>query len=94
MLAATIVAVSEIGLYIIWESRSRKQQPAKTKADRRRPPGGYSVGHAHSHDVDVNTSSNPTRLDEGLSQTSTSVDPHQSGAEMALRQRRPNDTLG
>ena len=87
LLAATIVAVSEIGLYIIWESRSRRRQPAKAKADRKRLPGGQAVSHADTHDVSVDTSSKPTRSGESSSQTSTSIDPHQPSAQTALRQR-------
>jgi hypothetical protein len=87
LLAATIIAVSEIGLYIIWESRRGGQQPAKTKGDRARPPGGYPVSRADTHDVGADNSSNTTRLDDGSSQTSTSIDPHQSNARIALRQR-------
>jgi len=87
LLAATIVAISEIGLYIIWDSRRRGRQPTKTNGDRARPPGGYPVNRADNHDVGADNSSNPTRLDNGSSQTSTSIDPHQSNARIALRQR-------
>jgi hypothetical protein len=81
LLAATIVAISEVGLYIIWESRRQRRQPAKTKTDRERPP---AVSRADSRDVGVDTPAEPTRLDEGSSQISTSINPHQ---QVALRQR-------
>jgi hypothetical protein len=84
LLAATIVAISEVGLYIIWESRRKTRQPVRTKTDHVRLPG---VSHADSRDVGVDTPSEPTRLDEGSSQTSTSIDPHQPSARIALRQR-------
>ncbi|KAI0285862.1 hypothetical protein BGY98DRAFT_1092694 [Russula aff. rugulosa BPL654] len=87
LLAATIVAISEIGLYIIWESRRTERQPTKAKGDRVQPPGGYPVNRADTHDVGADNSSNTIRLDEGSSQTSTSIDPHQSNARIALRQR-------
>ncbi|KAH9995594.1 hypothetical protein BJV77DRAFT_1094131, partial [Russula vinacea] len=86
LLAATIVAISEVGLYIIWESRRRRRQPAKTKADRGRLPSQDSAGHADTHDAGMDTSSKLTQLGEGSSQ-STSIDPHQTSARLALRQR-------
>lgn len=86
LLAATIVAISEIGLYIIWESRRTGRQPTNAKGDHA-PPVGYPMSRANTHDVGADDSSNTTRLDNGSSQTSTSIDPHQSNARIALRQR-------
>src|SRR5487761_1059950 len=86
LLAATIVAIPEAGLYIIWESR-RRRPPAKTEANRRLPPHDYSVGDANTRDVSGDTPSGPAHLDGAQSQASTSIDPHQPSARMALRQR-------
>jgi hypothetical protein len=72
---------------MIWESRRSGRQPTKAKGDRARPPGGNLVNRADTHDVGADNSSNTTRLDNGSSQTSTSIDPHQSNARIALRQR-------
>jgi len=82
LLAATIVAVSEIGLYIIWESRHR---PTKAKDNRARPPGD-PVSRADTHDIGADNSFNTTRLDNGSSQAG-SIELYQSSARIALRQR-------
>jgi hypothetical protein len=62
-------------------------QPTKAKGDRARPPGDYPVSRADTRDVGAENSSNTTRLEKRSSQTSTSIDPHQSNARIALRQR-------
>lgn len=89
--AATIVAMSEVGLYIIWESRGKRSQPATKTDDVDRGvshDGGHSVlDNANSGDASEETSSNPTRLGDLSSQASTSIDPRQTGEKMALRQR-------
>jgi hypothetical protein len=88
LLAATIVAMSEVGLYIIWEARRRGLQPAaETKADLGRTAHDYSVGDANSHNVSEDTSPELVRLGDTQSQASTSIDPHQPNASIALRQR-------
>lgn len=89
--AATIVAMSEVGLYIIWESRGRRSlpQPARKKADvdRGGSRDGHSVSNANSGDAGEETASKPARLGDVSSQASTSIDPRQPGEGMALRQR-------
>ena len=89
--AATIVAMSEVGLYIIWESRGKRSQPATKTDDVDRGVShddGHSVlGNANSGEASEETSSNPTRLGDLSSQASTSIDPRQTGEKMALRQR-------
>jgi len=95
LFAATIVAMSEVGLYIIWESRGRRSQPQpqpqiarKADVDHR---GGshdrHSVGNANSDDSGEETSSKLARLGDVSSQASTSIDPRQPGERTALRQR-------
>ncbi|KAH9967285.1 hypothetical protein BC827DRAFT_1123603 [Russula dissimulans] len=82
LLAATTVAISEVGLYIIWESRPR------------RTPAAPKSHNAPSRNVSEETSSTPVSLSSSdtpfhvPSQGSTSVDPHQAGAGIALRHRR------
>ena len=88
--AATIVAMSEVGLYIIWESRGKRSQPAAKVDNVDRGvshDGGRSVGKANSGDAGEEMSSKPARLGDVSSQASTSIDPHQSSEGMALRQR-------
>lgn len=93
LFAATLVAVSEVGLYIIWESRGRRSQPEPQparKADvdhRGGPHDGHSVGSADSGDAGEETASKLARLGDVSSQASTSIDPRQPGERMALRQR-------
>ena len=80
--------MSEVGLYIIWEARRRGLQPAaETKADLGRTAHDYSVGDANSHNVSEDTSPELVRLGDTQSQASTSIDPHQPNASIALRQR-------
>ncbi|KAI9511596.1 hypothetical protein F5148DRAFT_1280690 [Russula earlei] len=87
LLAAIIVAISEVGLYMIWESRRRKTLPTTIRTDRELSDSGYSVSNAESRDVPEHTSSRLASLGDGHSQASTSVDPHEPNARIALRQR-------
>jgi len=92
LLAATIVAISEVGLYIIWESRRRRTPPG--------PKSHGSSSNSTSRDVGEETPSTPTPLSSGdgdtpshvPSQGSTSVYPHQPSAGIVLRQRRGGST--
>ena len=82
LLVATIVAVSEIGLYIIWENR-RERRRLSTPSERLRRGGGGGK----SRDIDENASLESTHLGHTLSQMTSSVDPHQQIDKQALRQR-------
>jgi hypothetical protein len=63
-----------------------RRQPAKTKADSGGLRSSDSAAHTDAHDAGMDASSKPTQLGEGSSQ-STSIDPHQPSARLALRQR-------
>jgi TMEM199 family protein len=80
-LAAAIVAVSEITLYIIWESR---RQPAKIKKHGKQSIIGSSVTDNISRNAGERSS---TLVDDHASQLSTSIDTHQPSGGKALRQR-------
>ena len=85
LLVATIVAVSEIGLYIIWETRRERQRLSTPSEGPPRRVG--SVRGDELRDIDENTSLESTHLGHALSQTTSSVDPHQQIDKQALRQR-------
>jgi hypothetical protein len=88
LLAATIVAVSEVGLYIIWESRRRQSQRGKAEVNRLHPQNAYAAGDSNSGDVGVGeASSEPVHLDSAPSQASTSIDHSPVSARTTLRQR-------
>ena len=86
--------MSEVGLYIIWESRGRGSQPqpqlakkADVDVDRGGSHDGHSAGNADSGDAGEETSSKLARLGDVSSQASTSIDPRQPSERTALRQR-------
>lgn len=91
LLAATIVAVSEIGLYIIWDTRHERR---KLSTPSKGPSGGVrSVGGGSSRDTDENVSLESTHQDAALTHMTSSVDPHRHIDDQALRQRagiKPN----
>lgn len=85
LLAATIVATSEIGLYIIWETRRERRRlstPSKGL-----PLSVGSVRGGKSRDIDEDASLESVHQGNALSQTTSSVDPHQQIDRQALRQR-------
>jgi hypothetical protein len=84
LLAATIVAISEITLYIIWESR---RHPAKSKTHKVLSLGGRPVNSTISCNDVGRISSNSARLDKDPLQSSTSIDTHQFSGGKALRHR-------
>ncbi|KAI9464613.1 hypothetical protein BJY52DRAFT_831215 [Lactarius psammicola] len=96
LLVATIVAISEIGLYIIWENR-RERRRRSPPLERLAPSVG-SVRGGKSRDImDENASLELAHLDHALSQTTSSVDPHQQIDRQALRQRagvKPKSSSG
>jgi hypothetical protein len=81
LLVATIVALSEIGLYIIWETRRERRRLSTPSKGPPRSVG--TVRGDKSRDTDENASLESTHL----SQTTSSVDPHQQIDKQALRQR-------
>ncbi|KAH9036382.1 hypothetical protein EDB85DRAFT_1862227 [Lactarius pseudohatsudake] len=85
LLAATIVAISEIGLYIIWESR--RERGRRSTPSERPPPSVDTVRDNKSRDIDDENASEPAHLGHASSQTASSVDPHQQVDRQALRQR-------
>ncbi|KAH9004706.1 hypothetical protein EDB86DRAFT_3038165 [Lactarius hatsudake] len=85
LLAATIVAISEIGLYIIWEAR--RERGRRSTPSERPPPSVDTVRDGKSRDNDEENASEPAHLDHASSQTTSSVDPHQQIDRQALRQR-------
>ncbi|KAH9166317.1 hypothetical protein EDB89DRAFT_2075910 [Lactarius sanguifluus] len=86
LLAATIVAVSEIGLYIIWETR--RERGRRSTPSERPPSSVDTVRDGKSRDIDdENASLEPAHLGHASSQTTSSVDPHQQIDRQALRQR-------
>ncbi|KAH9066666.1 hypothetical protein EDB87DRAFT_448074 [Lactarius vividus] len=86
LLAATIVAISEIGLYIIWETR--REGGRRSAPSERPPPSVNTVRDGKSRDIDnENASLEPAHLGYASSQTTSSVDPHQQIDRQALRQR-------
>lgn len=95
LLVATIVAVSEIGLYIIWDTR-RERRKLLTSSERQ-TPSVRSVGGGGSRDIDEGASLESTHQGPALTQTASSVDPHQQIDKQALRQRasaKPNPASG
>ncbi|KAF8269835.1 hypothetical protein EI94DRAFT_1572964 [Lactarius quietus] len=85
LLAATIVAVSEIGLYIIWDTRRERRK--HSTPPKGQPTSVRSVEGDRSRDIDENATLELTHEGPALSQTTSSVDPHQHIDKQALRQR-------
>ncbi|KAI0305903.1 hypothetical protein B0F90DRAFT_1623918 [Multifurca ochricompacta] len=84
LLLASIVAISEIGLYIIWESRHQ----GRPKVQRGSSPTSYSASNTGSDVGEGTSSAKVARSINDPLQMSTSVDPRQlSGSSKALRQR-------
>jgi hypothetical protein len=85
LLAATIVLISEITLYIIWESR---RHPAKIRTYNKPSIGGHPVSGTISCNAGGRISSKSARLDDDPSQSSISINTYQPSGETALRQRK------
>jgi hypothetical protein len=84
LLAATVVAISEVTLYIIWESR---RHPAKINTHKVLSLGGRPVHSTISCNDVGRISSNSACLDNDSLQSSTSIDTHQPSGGKALRHR-------
>ena len=90
LFAATIVAVSEVGLYIIWDTRHERRKLSTSSKGR-----SSSVRAVEAIDEDASLKS--THQSAALTQMASSVDPHQNIDKQALRQRagiKLNSSLG